>query len=368
MSGSFGKVKRKHFNEEINFNKSLKHPINQIAEILPETYTKNMFLSEFQRLFPYQWNIIVERQQTYQEKAKHLYEVKKIKNRYNIKNAEEYFLTIPQVKQIFSGQRLKKHKENYTASKSELKKIALEKKRSIKNSVIEERIRKAKRYTQEIDPEYLNIYLEAYHKTGITTEEKLEILVELKKFDTEKIVRFFRKINDSERNDTIRNLAFKHLQNYGHYVKLRKKFKGKIKTYQTETASLSYKKPIDLYNDLVKKNVQLKKKYDIFISHSIKNKEYVERFISFFNQYNKVCYCDWIMDQDYLKREYTSEYTKQVLKFRMEQSKALVFLKTQDSIDSEWVDFELNYFETLKKPIYIIESYEDLIEAFSYKK
>lgn len=32
--------------------------------------------------------------------------------------------------------------------------------------------------------------MKAYHKKDITTEEKLEILTELKKFDTENIVRF----------------------------------------------------------------------------------------------------------------------------------------------------------------------------------
>lgn len=33
--------------------------------------------------------------------------------------------------------------------------------------------------------------MNAYHKKGITIEEKLEILTELKKFDTENVVRFF---------------------------------------------------------------------------------------------------------------------------------------------------------------------------------
>lgn len=71
--------------------------------------------------------------------------------------------------------------------------------------------------------------MKAYHKKDITTEEKLEILTELKKFDTENIVRFFRKLNDAEQNKMIRNLAFKYLQDYGHYVKLRKILKERRK-------------------------------------------------------------------------------------------------------------------------------------------
>ncbi len=43
---------------------------------------------------------------------------------------------------------------------------------------------------------------------------------------------------------------------------------------------------------------------------------------------------------------------KQVLKARMEQSKMLVLLRTENSVQSDWVSFEIEYFENLKKPIY----------------
>lgn len=307
----------------------------------------------------------MERQQTYKEKAQHLYKVKGIKNRYNTKSAEEYFYSLPQVKYILSVGRMKKHKEYYIDSEMQIKKAALEKSRKNKNWRFEEKLRDAKRYTQKVDPEYLNIYMKSYHRRGITTEEKLEILTELKKFDTENIVRFFRKLNDAEQNIMIRNLAFKYLQDYGHYVKLRKNFKGKKKVYQIESASLDNKKPEDLYNDLTNKNIQSQKVYDIFISHSTKDKKIVEDVIKFFNEQNKTCYCDWTMDQDYLKRKYVGEYTKQVLKVRMEQSKVLVLLRTESSVQSDWVNFEIEYFESLKKPIYVIKSLNDLLEDFS---
>lgn len=48
---------------------------------------------------------------------------------------------------------------------------------------------------------------------------------------------FFWKTNDSERNDQIRNYAFRCLQKSGHYVKLRKRFKGKKKQYMTERSA-----------------------------------------------------------------------------------------------------------------------------------
>ncbi|ELP8743450.1 toll/interleukin-1 receptor domain-containing protein, partial [Staphylococcus pseudintermedius] len=325
----------------------MKKPLQQVAEILPSTYTKNNLLKEFQRLFPYQWNIIVERQQIYKEKAQYLYNVKKIKNRYNTKSPEEYFFSIPKVKHILSQGSKRKHKEHYIDSEIKIKKVTLEKKRKNKNREIEKRLLEAKRYTQKVDPEYLNIYMLAYHRKGITTEEKLEIITELKKFDTKNVVQFFRKLNDAEQNNMIRNLAFKHLQDTGYYVKLRKNFKGKKKKYQTSTASLDAKKPEDLYNDLIKKGIQSQKAYDVFISHSTKDEKVVEKTIKFLNEQNKLCYCDWTMDQDYLKRHYVGEYTKQVLKVRMEQSNMLVWLKTENSVQSDWVKFELEYFKKL---------------------
>lgn len=360
-----GKVKRKHNHEEIYFNKSLKHPIRQVSEILSKNYTKDIFLNEFQRLFPFQWNIIVERQQTYKEKAKHLYKKKKIKGRYNTKSAEAYFLSIPQVKHILSQGSKIKYSEHYDENETSERKMDLEKKRHIKNQKIQNRLLEAQKHVQKVDPEYLDIYMKAYHIKGITTEEKLEIVTELRKFDTENVVRFFRKLNDAEQNDMIRNLAFRHLQNYGHYVKLRKKFKGKRKTYQIEMASLDAKKPEDLYNDLKKKDIQFKKKYDVFISHSSRDKKFVKDAISNLNKKNKLCYCDWIMDKEYLKREFVGEYTKQVLKVRMEQSDILIYLRTENSSQSQWVDFELEYFKDLKKPIFVIDTLPDLMKIFS---
>ena len=60
-----------------------------------------------------------------------------------------------------------KHKEIYNASEIKIKKQLLEKSRKNKNWKIEERLIKAKRYTQKVDPEYLNIYMKAYHKKDI---------------------------------------------------------------------------------------------------------------------------------------------------------------------------------------------------------
>lgn len=49
------------------------------------------------------------------------------------------------------------------------------------------------------------------------------------------------------------------------------------------------------------------------------------------------------------------EVTLKVIEKRMQQSKALIFVNSDNSKKSIWCIYELNYFSELEKPIYIIE-------------
>lgn len=365
-----GKVKRKYSHEDVLIAKSFKGPLNQISEILPKNYTSNDLLEIFKMLFPFQWQNLVERQQTYIEKDNHLQKIKK-KKRYYAKSADSFFFSLEKVKNINSYTKKQQYAEGYNNNLAELKKEQLFNKREQANKKISDRVKEAKLNAQNVNPSYLSTYIKAYHKRGIATEEKLIIVKELVKFDTSETTRFFRKLNDSERNDMIRGMAFQHLQAYGHYVKLRKNFKGKKKSYQIEKANLKQKKPNDLYNLLKNNAIQINQEYDYFISHSSKDKSQVRECIKNLNKEGKICYCDWSMDDDFLKRIYTNGYTKEVLKVRMEQSKHLIFLRTENSMRSEWVEFELEYFENLKKQIFIINNVNDdfkKYKKFEFKK
>lgn len=86
------------------------------------------------------------------------------------------------------------------------------------------------------------------------------------------------------------------------------------------------------------------------------------------NNQNKNIFCDWISDRDYLKRHLLCNATLKVLEKRMEQSKALIFVSSENSLNSVWCKYELNYFFKLRKPIYII--YKQCIDdnIFSIEK
>ena len=166
---------------------------------------------------------------------------------------------------------------------------------------------------------------------------------------------FFYKLNDSEHNNQIRMMAFQHLQNLGKYVKLRKKFKGKKKTYHIDSTLPNYS-PEELVKFLNSNSVESKKKYDIFISHSYLDKDLVKSMKNTLNFQNLSCYYDWTSDQDFLKRNLISGYTKEVLKKRIEQSKALILVLTHNviadgEITSEWIKMEIEHAKSVGKKI-----------------
>ena len=112
--------------------------------------------------------------------------------------------------------------------------------RARRDGKIKKRQQRIEAYTedsQRVAPEFLDALIYAYHDHHNSTNDKMEIFKEIQKFECEKAIQFFWRLNDSERNNQIRNLAFMHLQKSGHYVKLRKGFKGKKKSYQIEKST-----------------------------------------------------------------------------------------------------------------------------------
>ena len=83
----------------------------------------------------------------------------------------------------------------------------------------------------------------------------------------------------------------------------------------------------------------------MFISHSSGDKGFVRSIVAKANSQGMSCYVDWTSDNDFLKRSMVSDYTKEVLKVRMNQSKHLLYLSSHRSRNSEWVSFELDYYE-----------------------
>lgn len=358
-----GKTKRKCTGELIKFNKSLKTPLAIIQSVLPINYNRNDILNLFKELYPYEWNTIEERYKLYKSKDEFLKKVGK-KVRYRPTQPKDYLFELQKVKQILTQGQRTLHKNNFNED-NRLKKLnELREKSKLRISKINEKVHVAKENIQDIEPIYLDIFIHAYHKKGITAEEKMEIVKELQKYDSEKVLEFFYKLNDSERNIQIRRMAFMHLQSLGRYVRLRKGFKGKQKNYMTKRTKFDMK-PIDLVERIKNDSIQNKKKFDYFISHSFKDNELVIQLKNQLNKLNLHVYCDWLSDTDFLKRTYVSEYTKIVLKKRIEQSSKVLYLRSKNTNDqqnnffSEWVKMEIEYAIELDKNIECIDLLQD---------
>lgn len=194
----------------------------------------------------------------------------------------------------------------------------------------------------------------------------LKIRNELKKYYNPKVIKFFFKLNDTELNKQLREIAFYHLQSFNYQPRLRrqkymqvhtkrKKRKEYLKkVYPYETYSIPHN-PDELEYRIENGKEQKIKSYDYFISHSSKDSKLVQDIITYENSIGKNIFCDWINDSDYLKRNLLCEATLKVIEWRLQQSKAIIFLRTHNSIESVWCKYELNYFAELNKPIYYLD-------------
>lgn len=213
-----GEAKRKYDGELIRFAKSLRRPLDLVVETLKPDYSANDLLQAFKDYYPFEWKEICERWKVYSEKDEFLRQ-KKGNTRYNPLKPEEYFFSLQKVEHLLSEGFRKKHKQNYNEQFRVEKTNEL---RSQRNRKIEKRRKRIEEYTedsQRVDPGFLDALIYAYHDHRNSTSDKMEIFKEIQKFECEKAIQFFWRLNDSERNSELRNLAFMHLQKSGHYCK-----------------------------------------------------------------------------------------------------------------------------------------------------
>lgn len=348
-----GKVKRKFVGELMRFNKKLNLPLRNIKSILPQKYTSDLIISEFKRYYPLLWVEMQERFELYNAKDEFLIKNGKVK-RFKPLAPKDYILSLTQIKLWLTKVGIEKHKNSFNSSAQNENIKLLAKKCNKVKAKNETKIKTNTEKVQKVEPLYIDAFIAAYHKKGISTEGKIEILNELKKYQNKKAIDFFYKLNDSEKNNQVRNLAFKHLQSIGKFVKLRPNFKGIKKDYVEEVSVLELT-PKDLWQRLEEDKIQNKKRFNFFISHSVSNQNEVLKTLQCLNSQGYVVYCDWTSDNQFLKRGLVSDYTKMVLKKRLDQSENLIFLKSKKALNSEWVGFELEYFAKLMRPIYFIE-------------
>ena len=336
-----------------------------ITKILPKNYTDEDVVLLLKKFYPHEWDFVQIKYDYYNKKDKAI-KSRLGKSRYNMKSPLELLKTVSQYKHIMSKKAKEKYSREFALNSVKENHENLWKQRYPKIQKITIKIEKAKIKTQQVTPEFIDKMIGLYERKNTTQKDKMYILAELKKYYNRKTINFFFKLNDTELNKQLREIAFFHLQSFNYKPRLRKQKYMQVHTknkkrkkymkevYPNETYNIP-QNPVELEYRIENGKEQKIKEFDYFISHSSKDSSYVQKLISYENSHGKNIFCDWINDIDYLKRHLLCNATLKVLEKRLEQSKAIIFVSSPNSIESKWCRYELNYFDDLGRDIYTID-------------
>lgn len=96
------------------------------------------------------------------------------------------------------------------------------------------------------------------------------------------------------------------------------------------------------------------KPIDFFISHAKRDENEVKQFRERLEELEDFSsYVDWIDDKK-LERSKASEKTAETLRNRMRQSKALLLLLSENSAASQWVQWEVGFFDALRGHVFVV--------------
>ena len=338
--------------------------LKKVQEILPKVYNENDIIELLKEFYPYEWKSVDFKYNYYKIKDKYLLNAGK-KLRYKMLEPDRLIKTLPLFKKMLTKEYKEKYSKTFDEEKLRYKREELLKNRQSKIKRIDEKIEKALSKTQRVTPIYLDKLIGLYERKRTTQKDKVYILLELKKYYSEKIINFFLKVNDTEINYQLRWEAFYHLQSFNFnprarrqkYIQVHTKNKKRKKYLKEVYAKEKFNIPLnpdELEYRIKNGREQQLKEFDFFISHSSKDGKAVQKLITYQNENGKNIFCDWINDSDYLKRNLLCKATLNVIELRLQQSKNLIFVESENSKNSVWCKYELNYYSELDRPIYYI--------------
>ena len=338
--------------------------LKKVQEILPKVYNENDIIKLLKEFYPYEWKSVDFKYNYYKIKDKYLLNAGK-KSRYKILEPDRLIKTLPLFKKMLTKEYKEKYSKTFDEEKLRYKREEMLKNRQSKIKRVDEKIEKALSKTQRVTPIYLDKLIGLYERKRTTQKDKVYILLELKKYYSEKIINFFLKVNDTEINYQLRWEAFYHLQSFNFnprarrqkYMQVHTKNKKRKKYLKEVYAKEKFNIPLnpdELEYRIKNGREQQLKEFDFFISHSSKDGKAVQKLITYQNENGKNIFCDWINDSDYLKRNLLCKATLNVIELRLQQSKNLIFVESENSKNSVWCKYELNYYSELDRPIYYI--------------
>ncbi|OZS41253.1 hypothetical protein ASV53_24845, partial [Photobacterium sanguinicancri] len=127
------------------------------------------------------------RYEQYESKDKFLTKVGK-KKRYYHDRPDVFFFKLPKVKHMTSDGQRAKHKKEFNEESAQLAYESLLRKATNRKARHENKMSSVNNDLQIVEPLYIDVFISAYHKKGITTQGKVEIFHEMKKYNTKKVI------------------------------------------------------------------------------------------------------------------------------------------------------------------------------------
>lgn len=105
--------------------------------------------------------------------------------------------------------------------------------------------------------------------------------------------------------------------------------------------------------------------YDLFISHSFKDRDLIIGLYYLFKTAGYKVYIDWIDDKE-VDRNNVTAITAQLLKQRIRASKGMAYISTANSTTSKWCPWELGVSDGLKGKVCILPVMESRFKGQEY--
>lgn len=215
---------------------------------------------------------------------------------------------------------------------------------------------KRERYIQHAQPLYVDQHINAYYITRKLHPEDIDtrylIVHELAKYKCEDTINFLKKLVRCEKNRPLQHYAWQKLNDFGVTGVHKGRRKGKKKmTYIKRFVPIHT--PQDLLKAIYNSPLEQMKHYDLFLSHSYRDKDKLIELKDSLNAMGLNVYMDWVNDKDALLRNLTCAETAKVITERIKASKAILYVHTNASLDSKWTPWELGFASALNKPILV---------------
>lgn len=354
MSGHAKRLYNKHI---IEYVRTLKEPFKEVANLMMMGFTDEEFVVTFKECYPHLWQDISDKYRAYQKADDRLVKRGK-KRRYKFPNPFKFVLY--KAEQIIKNTRTKHEKgimprqESIEQKKNELK-VAAQKEIEQRKSKQEQKLT----FVQNVKPEYSGFLLGKYLRHRRIHPEDVDTcymyLQEASKYKCRDTVDLLQKVNAAERNYHLRHFAFLTLQRFGiKEVQLRKNPKGKARPGD-KTVPKMINTPKELLNAIYNSQLEQHKQFDLFLSHSSSNVDELLQLKTRLNSLGINVYIDWVNDREQLQRTLTSQETAKVIIERIKMSKALMFIHTAASDNSQWTPWELGYAHAIGRKICVLQ-------------